>query len=74
MLDKIITALSGYKTYILAVAYGIDAFGVQLGWWEEATSRSIIEQVLGIIFVRDAINKSSTPPEVVAAVTAPKVP
>ena len=63
MLDKIVTALSGYKTYVLAVAYGIDAFGVQLGWWDEASSRTIIEQVLGLIFVRDAIQKSglSTP-------------
>ena len=71
MLDKIITGLSGYKTYVLAVVYGLDAFGAQLGWWDEATARTIIEQVLGIIFVRDAIQKSAIP--VVAAPVVPKV-
>jgi hypothetical protein len=58
MLDAIIGKLSGYKTYILALAYGIDAAGAQMGWWDEASSRTIIEQVLGIIFLRDAIQKS----------------
>ena len=70
-MDKIITGLSGYKTYVLAVVFGLDAFGVQLSWWDEATARTIIEQVLGIIFVRDAIQKSSIPTVVEPVVPKP---
>lgn len=50
--------LAGKKTYILAVAYGLDAVGAQLGWWNTDTVRTSIEQVLTIIAVRAGITKS----------------
>lgn len=57
-MGKIIEALSGYKTYITAVAAGIDAFGVSMQWWEENHLRNIVEGVLMVVFLRTGIEKS----------------
>lgn len=50
--------LNGKKTYLMAVVYGLDAMGSQLGWWAADSARSIIEQVLTIVFLRAGVTKS----------------
>ena len=47
--------LDGYKTYIMAVALGVDALGAKLGWWPADGFRTIIEQVLALAFLRQAV-------------------
>ena len=54
----ILETLSGYKTYIMAVVYGVDAVGSQLGWWNADAVRSTVEMVLTAIFMRAGITKS----------------
>lgn len=48
----ILTKLAGYRTYLTAVAYGVDQLGSQLGWWPEAALRTVAEEVLAFIFLR----------------------
>ncbi len=52
------TFLSGKKTYLTAFAYALDTYGVQMGWWQDATFRTVLEQVMTIIFLRQGIQKS----------------
>lgn len=54
---KFWSALAGYKTYIMAFAYGIDAGGVHLGWWEADTLRVVMEQVFTILALRSGMPK-----------------
>ena len=55
---SILQAVSGYKTYIVAAAAGVDAFGVALGWWEENRIREIVEGLFTVIFLRMGVQKS----------------
>lgn len=57
-ITSILEAMSGYKTYIMAVVYGLDATGSQLGWWEADSVRSTVEMVFTAIFMRMGITKS----------------
>lgn len=57
-LEDLQVFLSGKKTYFAAVAYAFDAYGVQMGWWAEASFRTIMEQVMTIIFLRQGVVKS----------------
>ena len=57
-MQAILDLLNGKKTYIIAVAYGIDAVGAQLGWWAADSVRTAIEQVFTIVAVRAGITKS----------------
>ena len=50
--------LAGYKTYIMALAYGVDAAGAQMGWWAESSIRTVIEQVFTVLFLRMGITAS----------------
>lgn len=50
--------LSGKKTIITAVLYGVDAFGAQMGWWEADTVRTSVEQVLMVVFLRQGVTKA----------------
>lgn len=66
-LDDLQVFLSGKKTYLTAFAYALDAYGVQLGWWTDATFRTVLEQVMLVIFVRQGVAKSG-PIETAASV------
>ena len=57
-LDDLQTFLSGKKTYLAAIGYAMDTYGVQMGWWAEASFRTILEQVLTVFFLRQGITKS----------------
>ena len=57
-MQAILDFLNGKKTYIIAVAYGIDVVGSKLGWWTEDAVRTAIEQMFTIIAVRAGITKS----------------
>lgn len=57
-LEDLQVFLSGKKTYLAAMGYAIDSYGVQMGWWEEASFRTIMEQVLTVFFLRQGIQKS----------------
>lgn len=48
---------SGYRTYISAVVYGIDVAGAQLGLWPADSIRSVVEQVLTVMFLRAGMVK-----------------
>jgi hypothetical protein len=54
-MQAIATFLQGKKTILVAIAYGIDAVGAQLGWWAADSIRTTIEAVLGAIFLRMAV-------------------
>lgn len=54
--------LDGKKTYLAAMGYAIDSYGVQMGWWPEASFRTIMEQVLTVFFLRQGIQKSGPIP------------
>jgi hypothetical protein len=57
-LDDLRVFLDGKKTYLSAIGYAVDSYGVQMGWWEEASFRTILEQVLTVFFLRQGITKS----------------
>ena len=57
VIKDILAILEGKRTYLMAVAYAIDAFGTSLGWWPEATVRTAIEQSLMFIFLRAGLKK-----------------
>ena len=57
-LDDLQVFLSGKKTYLAAIGYAVDAYGVQMGWWAEAGFRTILEQVMTVFFLRQGITKS----------------
>jgi hypothetical protein len=57
-LEDLRTFLEGKKTILTAVAYAIDSYGSQMGWWEPATFRSVLEQVMIIIFLRQGVQAS----------------
>ena len=59
---ELITRLEGFKTYIMAAAYGVDAIGTQLGWWSESTVRTTVEQVLTFMFLRAGVSASGPAP------------
>jgi hypothetical protein len=42
----------------MAVAYAVDVYGVQMGWWAEASFRTTMEQVFTVFFLRQGIAKS----------------
>lgn len=65
-LNDLQTFLSGKKTYLAAAAYAVDAYGVQMGWWSDASFRTIMEQVMTVIFLRQGVVKSG-PVEAVPA-------
>lgn len=57
-LDDLQVFLSGKKTYLMAAGYALDAYGVQMGWWESATFRAVLEQVMLVVFLRQGVVKS----------------
>ena len=57
-MQTIITFLSGKKTYLMAILYGIDAMGAKLGWWGADDVRAIGEEVMTFIFLRMGVSKS----------------
>ena len=57
-MSALIGTLSGYKTYLMAIAYGVDAAGAQMGWWAESSIRTVVEQVFTILFLRMGITAS----------------
>ena len=58
MVVNIIQAIAGYKTYFIATAAAVDAFGSYLGYWDENRMREIVESLFTIIFLRTGIQKS----------------
>lgn len=56
--DDLQVFLSGKKTYLTAFGFALDAYGVQMGWWESATFRTVMEQVMLVIFLRQGVVKS----------------
>lgn len=50
--------LSGKKTYLTAFGYALDAYGVQMNWWTDASFRTVMEQVMLIVFLRQGVLKS----------------
>lgn len=50
--------LAGKKTYIMAVLYAVDAFGVQIGYWDDGGMRGTIEQIGIILALRSGIQAS----------------
>ena len=57
-LDDLRIFLEGKKTILTAIAYAMDSYGAQMGWWESASFRSVLEQVLIIIFLRQGVTAS----------------
>lgn len=57
-LEDLQVFLSGKKTYLTAFGYALDAYGVQMGWWAEASFRTILEQVMLVVFLRQGVVKS----------------
>ena len=55
---KIWELLSGRKTYIMAALYAIDTFGIQAGYWESDSYRSVIEQIGIVLALRAGITAS----------------
>ena len=57
-LDDLQIFLSGKKTYLMAAGYALDTYGVQMGWWESANFRAVMEQVMLVVFLRQGVVKS----------------
>lgn len=57
-LEDLRVFLEGKKTILMAIAYGVDSYGVQMGWWAEATFRTVLEQIMVVIFLRQGVTKS----------------
>lgn len=55
---KFWSIIAGYKTYIIALVYGIDATGSQMGWWDVGSVRNVIEQVFVVFALRSGISAS----------------
>jgi hypothetical protein len=57
-LDDLRVFLAGKKTILTAVGYAVDTYGVQMGWWAEASFRTAFEQVMMVIFLRQGVTAS----------------
>lgn len=51
MLEK----LAGYRTYITAAAFGLDAAGAYLGFWPADSLRTVVEEALALVFLRMSV-------------------
>ena len=59
---QILDFLVGKKTYVMIVIDALDQVGIELGWWEEAKLRSIVEMALTLGFLRAGVNSSAPAP------------
>lgn len=57
-LDDLRVFLAGKKTILTAVGYAVDAYGVQMGWWPEASFRKTFEEVMIVVFLRQGVMAS----------------
>ena len=57
-MTNVLNWLSGKKTYFVAAAYAIDAFGASMGWWQANEVRTTLESVFGLVFLRMGVTKS----------------
>lgn len=56
-MTKLVSFLSGYKTYLVALAAILDGLGIQYGWWPHVALLDYILGGTGAITIRAAIKK-----------------
>lgn len=44
--------LKGSRTIIMALVFGVDAIGAHLGYWHADAMRTVVEEVMTVIFLR----------------------
>jgi len=51
-MNTFLEKLKGSRTYIMAFVFGVDAVGAQLGYWHADAVRTVVEEVMTVIFLR----------------------
>jgi len=70
------TFLQGKKTYVMSILIGVDATGVELGWWDVGTVRHIAESLFTVLALRSGVAAAAAAAQAAveqAALLAPPV-